>query len=60
MMVVKALSVTRKEILANPRMIVRAFEKPGLSLPVDGSQDQQKNALPGTIHSSVPDGMILG
>ena len=60
MMVVKALLVVWKEILANPRMVARAFEKHGLSLPVDGSQDQQKKALPRRMHTSVPDGMILG
>ncbi len=41
-------------------MMIRAFEKPGLSLPVDGGQDPQNNALPGRMHTSVPDGMILG
>ena len=59
-MVVKALSVAWKEFLPNPRMMTRAFEKPGLSLPVDGGQDPQNNALPGRMHTSVPDGMILG
>ncbi len=45
--IVKALSVAWKEMLANPRIIKRAFEKPGLSLALDGSEDGTKMSIEG-------------
>ena len=46
-------------MLANPRIIIRAFEKPGLSLHVDGSLDQEKMKIQG-LQPGVPEGMVFG
>ena len=58
-MVVKALSQAWKEQLQNPQIMIRAFEKPGLSLPVNGSQDEQKMKIQG-CKPGVPEGLIIG
>ena len=46
-------------MLANPRIITRAFEKHGLSLHVDGSWDQEKMKIQG-FQPGVPEGMVIG
>ena len=57
-MITKALSKAWKEMLRNPKIMIRAFEKPGLSLPLDGSLDSTKMHIQGCA-VGIPPGMVI-
>ena len=53
--IAKALGKTWKQMLTKPKIIKRSFEKVGLSLAVDGSQDNEKMSFQG-----YPPGLLTG
>jgi len=55
-LIAQALGAAWKEMLQNPKIIIRSFEKVGLSLPLDGSQDKDKMHFQG-CETGIPDGM---
>ena len=57
-MITKALSKAWKEMLRNPKIMIRAFEKPGLSLPLDGSLDSTKMHIQGCA-VGIPPEMVI-
>ena len=57
-MITKALSKDWNEILQNPTIMIRAFEKTGLSLPLDGSLDSKKMHFQG-CDVGIPPGMVI-
>ena len=55
-LIAQVLGAAWKEMLQNPKIIIRSFEKVGLSLPLDGSQDKDKMHFQG-CETGIPDGM---
>ena len=57
--ITKALSKAWKEMLQHPTIMIRTFEKPGLTLPLDGSLDSTKMHFQG-CDVGIPPGMVIG
>ena len=57
-MTVKALEETWKEVIMEKKVMIRAFEKTGISWKVDGSEDATKMHFQGQ-DVGVPDGLEL-
>ena len=57
LMIVKALRHAWTEVVENKKTIYRAFEKTGISLKTDGSEDGEKMHFQGQP-VGVPDGLV--
>ena len=57
-MTVKALEEAWKEVIVEKTVMIRAFEKTGITLKVDGSEDATKMHFQGQ-DVGVPDGLEL-
>ena len=57
LMIVKALRDAWTEVVENKKTIYRAFEKTGISLKTDGSEDGEKMHFQGQP-VSVPEGLV--